>query len=160
MPTTRPTVAQHENSPTNTWIIERCFRRCWTCARPSTRQSGCLKHDNEVRMSNTHKGIVGGALVLCGLALIGWNLRDPERAYHEQPKEKHPVTMEQLPLPVQSAIKLASSGGKIEKLLEQHQGGTTTYESDVVVGDTKTELKLGEDGSVIKRKSKKLKPTA
>ena len=109
-------------------------------------------------MSNTHKGIVGGALVLCGLALIGWNLRDPDRAYREQPKEKHPVTMEQLPLPVQSAIKLASSGGKIEKLLEQHQGGTTTYESDVVVGDTKTELKLGEDGSVIKRKSKKFKP--
>ena len=110
-------------------------------------------------MSNTHKGIVGGALVLCGLALIGWNLRDPDRAYREQPKEKRPLTMEQLPMPVQSAIKQASAGGKIEQILQEHQGATTSYKADLVLGDTKTELKLSEDGSVIKRKSKKLKPT-
>jgi hypothetical protein len=90
--------------------------------------------------------------------LIGWNLRDPDRAYREQPKEKRQVTFEQTPLPVQAAIKQASAGGKIEEILEEHQAGITTYKADVVVGDTKTELKLGEDGSVIKRKSKKFKP--
>jgi hypothetical protein len=31
-------------------------------------------------MSNRQKGILGAALVLCGLVLIGWNLRDPDRA--------------------------------------------------------------------------------
>ncbi len=111
-------------------------------------------------MSNTHKGIVGGALVLCGLALIGWNLRDPDRAYREQPKEKRAVTFEQIPLPVQAAIQQARASGKIQEILEEHQGGTTTYKADLVLGDTKTELKLAEDGSVIKRKSKKLKPQA
>jgi hypothetical protein len=111
-------------------------------------------------MTNKHKGIVAGALMLCGIALIGWNLRDPDRAYREPPKEERQVTIEQIPLPVQTAIKQASTGGKIEEIKEEHQGGVTTYEADVVVGDTKTELKLAEDGSVIKRKSKKLKPVA
>jgi len=111
-------------------------------------------------MNNTHKGIVGGALVLCGLALIGWNLRDPDRAYREQPKQTRQITFDQTPLAVQAAIKQASNGGKIEEILEVHQGATTSYKADVVVGNTKTELKLGEDGSVIKRKSKNLKPKA
>jgi hypothetical protein len=61
-------------------------------------------------------------------------------------------------MPVQAAIKQASAGGKIEDILEEHQGGTTAFKADVVVGDTKTELKLTEDGSVIKRKSKQIKP--
>ena len=111
-------------------------------------------------MSNKQKGILAGVLMLCGLGLIGWNLRDPDRAYREPPKEKRQITIDQIPMPVQAAIKQASAAGKIEEILEEHQGGTTSYKADVVVGDTKIELKLAEDGSVIKRKSKKFTPKA
>jgi hypothetical protein len=109
-------------------------------------------------MSNRSKWILAIALMIGGTALILWNLRDPDRAYREPPKQERVVTLDQIPLPVQSAVKQASAGGAIEEIKEKHQGSTTTYEADIVVGDTKTELKFAEDGSVIKRKSKQIKP--
>jgi uncharacterized membrane protein YkoI len=109
-------------------------------------------------MSNRKKWILAVALLICGAALIIWNLRDPDRAYREPAKEEREVTLEQVPMPVQAAVKQASAGGTIEEIKEEHQGGKTTYEVDIVRGDTKTEIKFAEDGSVIKTKSKKLKP--
>ena len=111
-------------------------------------------------MSNRHKSILAVALIICGVALILWNLRDPDRAYREQPKEERQVILEQIPLPVQAAVKQASAGATIEEIKEKHQGGKTTYEMDMVLGDTKTEIQFADDGSIIKRKSKKLKPAA
>jgi hypothetical protein len=111
-------------------------------------------------MSTRNKWILAAALIACGLALILWNLRDPNRAYLEPPKEKHVISLEQLPLPAQAAIKQASAGGKIEGIEQEKQGNTTTYKADIIVGGKKTELRIAEDGSVIKTKSKRAKPAS
>jgi hypothetical protein len=109
-------------------------------------------------MSRKSKVIAGVILLVCGIALIAWNLRDPDRAYREPPKEERVVTLEQTPLPVQSAIQRVSAGSKIEEIKEKRRGGPATYEVDVIRGDVKTKISFHEDGSVAKEKSKKLKP--
>jgi hypothetical protein len=109
-------------------------------------------------MSRKSKLIAGVMLLVCGLALIGWNMRDPDRAYREPPKEERVVTVEQTPLPVQSAIQRVSAGSKIEKIKEKHRGDQTTYEVDMIGKDVKSQIQFHEDGSVAKQKSKKLKP--
>jgi hypothetical protein len=109
-------------------------------------------------VSRKHKWAIAVVLIACSIALIAWNLRDPDRAYREPPKEERVVTLDAVPQPVQETIRRLAKGGKIEQIKEKQQGAKTTFEADVTLGDTKTELKLAEDGSVIKEKSKKLKP--
>jgi hypothetical protein len=109
-------------------------------------------------MSRNSKLIAGALLLICGLALIAWNMRDPDRAYREPPKEERMVTIEQTPLPVQSAIQRVSAGSKIEKIKESRRGDQTTYAVYLIRNDLQTEIKFHEDGSIAKQKTKKLKP--
>jgi hypothetical protein len=109
-------------------------------------------------MSRNSKLIAGVLLLICGLALIGWNMRDPDRAYREPPKQERMVTVEQTPLPVQSAIQRLSAGSKIEKIKESRRGDQTTYDVYMIRNKVRIEFKFHEDGSVAKQKSKKLKP--
>ena len=111
-------------------------------------------------MSRKSKLISGVILLICGFALIGWNLRDPDRGFREPPKEARLVTVEQVPLPVQSAIQRVSTGNKIERIKETRQGNQLTYEVDMIRGNTGIEVKFHEDGSIKKQKSRKLKPPA
>jgi uncharacterized membrane protein YkoI len=107
-------------------------------------------------MNRNRKLLMGAVFLILGLGLIGWNLRDPDRAYREPEEQERNVTMEQVPKPVQAAIsRLTAGGGKIEEIKEEREGGTTTYEVDTIRGDTKTEFEIAEDGSVLKQKSKK-----
>jgi hypothetical protein len=108
-------------------------------------------------MDRTHKLLAGIVLLVFGLGLIGWNLRDPDRAYREQPKQIRVVTLEQVPLAVQATAKRMSIGSKIGEVQEKHQNGTTWYEVDAIRGETRTEIKIAEDGSVIKQKARKVK---
>lgn len=103
------------------------------------------------------KWVAAAISIAFGISLIGWNLRDPDAAFREPPKEKRVVTIDQVPLSVQGAIKQMSAGGTIEDIQEKQQGSETSYEVDVIRGDTKTEIKFAENGSVIKQKSKKVK---
>jgi hypothetical protein len=109
-------------------------------------------------MNRKSKLIAGVMLLICGLGLIGWNMRDPDRAFREPPKEERIVTADQTPLPVQSAIQRVSAGSKIDKIKEKRRGDQTTYEVDMIRNNLKIEVKFHEDGSVAKQKSKKLKP--
>jgi hypothetical protein len=111
-------------------------------------------------MNRRIKLIAGVILLLCGIALIGWNLRDPDRAFREPPKEERVITLEQTPLPVQAAIQRVSAGSKIAEIKEKRRGGPAYYEVDMIRGDTKTEIQFHEDGSLAKKKSKKVKPAA
>ena len=100
---------------------------------------------------------IGVMLLICGFALIGWNLRDPDRDYREPPSEERTVTLEQIPLAVQATIKRVSAGAAIEDIQEERKGDTTTYEVDVIRANTKIEFEIAEDGSIIEQESKKLK---
>jgi len=108
-------------------------------------------------MNRRQKLAAGIILLVFGTGLIGWNLRDPDRAYREPPKQERHVTVEQVPPPVLAAVKRVSAGATIKGIKEKRQGGKTTYEVDTIQGNTKREVKLAEDGSVIKQKSKKLR---
>jgi hypothetical protein len=108
-------------------------------------------------MNRKSKLIAGILLLLCGAALIGWNMRDPDAGFREPPKQERAVTASEVPLAVQSAIKRVSAGGKIEKILEKRRGEQVTYEVDLIHQNLKTEFKFHEDGSVVKQKTRKLK---
>jgi hypothetical protein len=111
-------------------------------------------------MNRNQKLILGTGLLVTGLGLIGWNLRDPDAAYREPPKHERVITPAEMPPPVQATLQRVAGNGKITQVKEKRQGGTTYYSVDSVSGDKKTEVKIAEDGSVMKQKSKKLSATA
>jgi hypothetical protein len=109
-------------------------------------------------MNRKSKLIAGVILLVCGIALIGWNLRDPDRDYREPPEHERVLTLDQTPARVQSAIKRVAAGARIEEIKEERRGSVTKYEMDMIRGDVKSEVEFNEDGSVLKQKSKKVKP--
>ena len=111
-------------------------------------------------MNRNHKLIAGVVLLVLGIGLIAWNLRDPDAAYREPAKQERNITQAEMPPPVQATVKRVVAGGKIEEITEKRQGGTTTYSVDSIHGNEKTETKIAEDGAILKQKSKKLPPTA
>lgn len=109
-------------------------------------------------MTKTSKMIGGGVtLMACGLALIGWNARDPDSAYREPAKEERVVQLEQVPAPVQATIRRVSTGGTIEEIQKERKGDKVTYEVDVVGRSAKFEYEIAEDGVILQQESKKLK---
>jgi hypothetical protein len=108
-------------------------------------------------MTNRNKWILAVALLLVGACLIGWNLRDPDRAYREVRIPDEAVTLEQVPPPVRSTIKREGAGGELRELVRENEQGTITYEVEIAVGGRKLELDVAEDGSIVKRELKKLK---
>lgn len=111
-------------------------------------------------MKRNHKLVAGIVLLVLGIGLIGWNLRDPDAAYREPPKHERVITQSEMPPPVLATLKRVVADGKIEEIKEKRQGGTTYYSVDSIRGNQKTEVKIAEDGSILKQKSKKLSPTA
>jgi len=61
------------------------------------------------------------------------------------------LTMDQLPSAVQSTFQKEASGGQIEELRKEKKGGKTVYEGEVVANGKGTELRVSEDGSILKR---------
>jgi hypothetical protein len=111
-------------------------------------------------MNRKRKLVAGIVLLVLGVGLIGWNLRDPDAAYREPPKHERVITQAEMPPPVQATLKRVAGDGKIKQIKEKRQGGTTYYSVDSIRGDKKTEVKIAEDGTIMKQKSKKLSPTA
>jgi hypothetical protein len=109
-------------------------------------------------MNRKSKLIAGVILLVCGIALIGWNMRDPDRDFREPPEEERDITLDQTPPRVQAAIHRVTAGSRIEEIKEERRGSVTKYEVDTIRGDLKTEFEFNEDGSLSKQKSKKVKP--
>ena len=110
-------------------------------------------------MKDKTKLIVAGCALVVGAGLITWNLRDPDRGFYEQPKQEQNVTLDQIPAPVRATIKRESAGGVVEEIQKETQQGEIKYEVDLVVGGQKIDLEIAEDGSILERKTKKLKPS-
>ena len=109
-------------------------------------------------MKRTHKVVAAAAMIVCGLALIGWNFRDPDAAYREQPKTETVVTLESAPPAIRATVeRLLKSGGKLEDIQEEREGDEVKYEVDIISASTKTEYEIAPDGTVTGQKSKKLK---
>jgi hypothetical protein len=108
-------------------------------------------------MKDTTKVATGVTALVLGAGLILWNLRDPNRGYYEQPKVEEEMTIDQVPVPVRTAITRASVGGVVQQIQRETKQGKVKYDADIIVGGRKIGLKLAEDGSILERKTKKLK---
>ena len=109
-------------------------------------------------MKRNLKILVGIILLACGISLIAWSMRDPDAAYREQPKVEKIVTIQQVPSPVQATIGRLVASGKLNEIQEESRGSKVQYEVEIISGNTKTEYEVAPDGSIVKQKSKKLKP--
>ena len=109
-------------------------------------------------MKRNHKIIIAIVLILCGMALIGWSLRDPDAAYREQPQVETVLTLQQTPPAVQAGIqRLSKPGDTLEEIKEEREGSEVKYEVEIISGDRKTEYELSPDGTILEQKSKTLK---
>jgi hypothetical protein len=108
-------------------------------------------------MTDKTKVATGITALILGSGIILWNLRDPNRGYYEQPKQEEEVTIDQVPAPVGTAIRRASAGGVVHQIQRETKQGKVKYDADIIVGGQKIGLRIAEDGSVLERKTKKLK---
>jgi len=108
-------------------------------------------------MKRNHKIIAGVVMLACGVALIAWNMRDPDAAYHEQPKIEKVVTIQEVPSPVQATIERLVASGKLHEIQQESRGSKVKYDVEIISGDTKTKYEVAPDGSIVEKKSKKLK---
>jgi hypothetical protein len=108
-------------------------------------------------MNDKTKLAVAGAAIVLGAGLMLWNLRDPNRGYYEQPKREEEVTIDQVPASVGTAIRRASAGGTVHQIQRETKQGKVKYDADIIIGGHKIGLKIDEDGSILERKTKKLK---
>jgi uncharacterized membrane protein YkoI len=110
-------------------------------------------------MKRNHKIIVAVVLIMCGIALIGWNFRDPDAAYREQPQVETAMTLQQTPAAIQTAIqRLMKAGDRVDEIKEEREGSEVKYEVEIISGNTKTEYELSPDGTILEQKSKTIKP--
>ena len=105
----------------------------------------------------TRYASAAGMFVIGG-ALIAWNLRDSDRAFREQPKQEQLVTIDQIPAPVRAAVHRESIGGVVREIQKETKQGKVKYDVDIAKDGHKIGLKFAEDGTVLERKTKKLKP--
>jgi hypothetical protein len=109
-------------------------------------------------MKNRTKLTIAGSTFAAGVGLILWNMRDPNRGYYEQPKEEQVVTIQQIPAPVRTVIERESAGGVVEEIQKETKAGKVQYEADIIKAGHKIGLEIGEDGSILERKAKKIRP--
>ena len=111
-------------------------------------------------MTDRTKIRAAAGMFVLGGALIAWNLRDPNRGFYEQPKEEQLVTIDQIPGPVKATVHRESAGGVVREIQKETKAGTVKYDIDIAKAGQKIGLKIAEDGTILERKIKKLKPKA
>lgn len=110
-------------------------------------------------MKRNHKIVLAVVLILGGIALIAWNLRDPDAAYREQPEVETVLTLQQLPPAVHDAVqRLMKAGDKLDEIKEEREGSEVKYEVEIISGSRKFEYELSPDGTILEQKSKAIKP--
>ena len=102
---------------------------------------------------------IGAAVIMfaLGIALIAWNMRDPDAAYREPKQVEKVITAAELPAPVQETLKRVAGQGKVIEVQEESKGDKLHYEIKVVSGKTQTKYEIATDGSIIEQESKQLK---
>ena len=110
-------------------------------------------------MNDRTKWAAMSSLFAVGGGLIAWNvLHDPNAAYREVPEQEELVTIDEVPEAVRATIRRESAGGVVEEIQKETEPGEVEYDVDIVKGGQKISLDIAENGSVMERKVKKLKP--
>ena len=111
-------------------------------------------------MTNRAKITAAAGMLVAGGALVAWNFRDPDRGFYEEPKQEQVVTVDQVPAAVKATVRRESAGGIVQEIQKETKQGRVKYDVDIAKDGHKIGLKIAEDGSVMERKTKKLKPKA
>jgi hypothetical protein len=91
-------------------------------------------------MRNIGRWVFAGTLAVGGLGGIAW-------AHGEHKK----VTLDELPTAVQQTFQKEAAGGQVQELRAVKHAGKTMYEGEIVENGKGTELKVAQDGSIVKR---------
>ena len=66
-------------------------------------------------------------------------------------EKETPVTMDQLPAPVKATLMKEAGNGKVEEIDKETENGRTIYEADVMLDGKKWEIKIDQDGQLIRK---------
>jgi uncharacterized membrane protein YkoI len=84
------------------------------------------------------------ALLVC-FAVVAASMGDKDKDEQEQQ-----VTLEQLPAAVRATLESEAAGGTITEIVKETKDGAVVYEADVTKDGKKLEVKIAEDGKLIK----------
>ena len=87
-----------------------------------------------------------------GLGLMGCASMHHEEGKDDDEKNETKITIDRAPAPVQATLQTETSGGKITDLDKETDDGKTIYEADATIGDKAYEIKVAEDGTLLKKK--------
>jgi len=89
-----------------------------------------------------------GMMIATTIALGGCAMNQ----HHDDADEKEtPVTMDQLPAPVKATLMKEAGNGKVEEIDKETENGRTIYEADVMLDGKKWEIKIDQDGQLIRK---------
>lgn len=86
------------------------------------------------------------AVSLLGFSVLAFSGKIDKGESEEQ------VTLEQCPPAVQDTIKAQASGGVIMEIEKETKNGKTIYEAEILKDGKTIEIKVAEDGTLIKSK--------
>jgi hypothetical protein len=101
--------------------------------------------------------------IVCGLASLGLAVAScASNGGHEgkEVKDKDDdnevtVTLDQLPDPVKQTVTFEAMGGTLGKISKETDDGKNVYEADATIGGKAYEMKVAEDGTLLKKSLEK-----
>jgi uncharacterized membrane protein YkoI len=91
------------------------------------------------------------AIGIAALSLSACSMNH-EKESEANEKNEITITMDQLPAPVKATLQRESNGGSISEIEQEEKEGKPVYEADAMIGDKKYEIKVADDGTLIKKK--------
>ncbi|MBC8105360.1 MAG: hypothetical protein H7Z14_02125 [Anaerolineae bacterium] len=90
-------------------------------------------------------------MMLAATIALGGCAMNHKHDHDDGDPEETPVTMDQLPAAVKATLAKEVGSGKVEEIDKDTENGRTIYEADVMLDGKKWEIKIGEDGQLIKK---------
>ncbi len=85
------------------------------------------------------------------MAVAGLVLAWPQAVFADEDEQEQIVTLEQLPAAVQATLQRESTGGTLGKIEKETKEGRVIYEADITLDGGKYEVKVTEDGILLKK---------
>jgi hypothetical protein len=95
--------------------------------------------------------LIVSAAVLAALAGCAANQGHNEKEKNENENEVA-ITIDQLPPAVRDTMNREAGGGTLSKIEKETKEGKTSYEADTTIGGHPYEIKVAEDGTLLKKK--------
>jgi hypothetical protein len=86
------------------------------------------------------------------LALVGCNASNQHKENEKEEGNEVQITADQLPPAVRDTMQRESGGAALTKVEKETKEGKTSYEADTTIGGKEYELKVAEDGTLLKKK--------